>query len=88
VPPPLALPALWAAGTLDLLLGVLTLLPLGPRATRWLWAAQALLIGVYTLIITLRLPEYWLHPYGPLVKNLPILALLWLLAVLGGARRR
>ena len=33
-------------------------------------------------LITLFLPEYWLHPYGPISKNLPILAsiaLLWAL---------
>ncbi|HVF63461.1 MAG TPA: DoxX-like family protein, partial [Casimicrobiaceae bacterium] len=27
-------------------------------------------------------PEFWAHPYGPVLKNLPILALLVLLAVL------
>jgi hypothetical protein len=26
-----------------------------------------------------RLPEFWLHPYGPVLKNLPMLAALWLL---------
>jgi hypothetical protein len=28
----------------------------------------------YTAIITVALPEQWLHPYGPVVKNLPLLA--------------
>jgi hypothetical protein len=44
----------------------------------------------YTAIITLWLPEYWLHPYGPVLKNLPLLAVLWLLYALdreGGDRR-
>jgi hypothetical protein len=27
----------------------------------------------------LRLPELLLHPYGPLTKNLPMLAAIWLL---------
>jgi hypothetical protein len=36
----------------------------------------------YTAIITLRLPEFWLHPYGPVVKNLPFLVALWMLAML------
>ena len=26
-----------------------------------------------------RLPEFWLHPHGPMLKNLPMLALLLLL---------
>lgn len=76
VPPVLQAPALWAALLLDLVLGLLTLCsPAGRR----LWAAQAGLILFYTLVISLRLPEFWLHPYGPLSKNLPILALLTLL---------
>jgi hypothetical protein len=37
------------------------------------------LIVLYTLIITLRMPEFWLHPYGPLLKNLPMLATIYLL---------
>lgn len=75
--PDAALPlALYGAATLDLLLGVCILLP---RRGRWLWPAQAALVIGYTVIISIRLPEFWLHPYGPMVKNLPLLALLWLL---------
>jgi len=73
---------LYGAAVLDLLLGVLTLWPLQPRWRRRLWFAQIGLIVVYTLIISVRLPEFWLHPYGPLTKNLPMLALLALLLAL------
>jgi uncharacterized protein YbjT (DUF2867 family) len=66
-----------AAALLDLLLGLLTLWP-WPRP-RALWLAQVVLIVVYTVIVTLRLPEFWLHPFGPLSKNVPMLALLGLL---------
>jgi hypothetical protein len=72
--------ALYGAALLDLVLGVATLLP--PRGQRWrgwLYAAQAGLILVYTALITWRMPEFWAHPYGPLLKNLPMLALIaWL----------
>jgi hypothetical protein len=34
----------------------------------------------YTLIISLKLPEYWIHPYGPILKNIPMLCSLWVLA--------
>lgn len=68
--------ALYGAACLDIALGVLALMP---RRARWLWAAQAGLILAYTGIITWRLPEFWLHPYGPILKNVPLLALLWLL---------
>lgn len=82
VPPSLQPLMLHGAAGLDLLLGVLTLWPLRPRNRRRLWTAQALLIAFYTVLITWRLPEFWLHPYGPLSKNLPILAALALLAAL------
>jgi hypothetical protein len=71
----LALAALYGGATLDIVMGILTLATPGKR----LWQAQALIIIVYTLVITVWLAEFWLHPFGPILKNLPILALLWLL---------
>ena len=70
-------PALLAgAVVLDLALGVLTL---WPRRPRWLWTAQIALVLVYTAIITWALPALWLEPFGPVAKNVPILAMLLLL---------
>lgn len=66
---------LYAAALLDLGFGVATLLAPG----RWLWRLQMFLIAAYTVIITIFLPEYWLHPFGPVLKNIPILAVLLLL---------
>ena len=74
----LATLALYGAAVLDLLLGVLTLAA-PARWRRWVWIAQLALIGGYTVLITFFLPEYWLHPYGPISKNLPILAAILLL---------
>ena len=76
VPPELQLPMLYGAAGLDLLLGLGTLF-LARR--RWLWAGQLGLIGVYSVIIAFLLPEFLLHPFGPLTKNLPMLAAIWLL---------
>lgn len=67
--------ALYGAALLDGVFGVLSLV----RPRRWLWLMQIALIFGYTLLITLFLPEFWWHPYGPLLKNLPLLAALWLL---------
>jgi uncharacterized membrane protein YphA (DoxX/SURF4 family) len=67
---------LFGSAALDLLLGLLTLLPRRPRG---LWSAQIALVLVYTLIISFELPHLWLEPFGPIAKNLPILALLVLL---------
>jgi len=67
--------ALYLAATMDIVLGLLTLLV--PR--KGLWIFQATLIVAYTLVISICLPEFWLHPFGPVLKNLPILVLLGLL---------
>lgn len=75
----LAPPLLYSAAALDLLLGLATLLL---RKRHALWIAQTLLILGYTLLISIKLPEYWLHPYGPLIKNVPMLAAIYLLYAL------
>ncbi len=85
VPAQLAPLMLYGAATFDLLLGLGILLL--PRRRR-LWHAQLLLIGFYTVVIAWKLPEFLLHPYGPLTKNLPMLAAIWLLAELEEPDRR
>ena len=67
-----ALAALIGASAIDALLGLATLFTPGRR----LWWAQIGLIAGYSLIIVVALPEFLTHPFGPLIKNLPILALL------------
>lgn len=69
------LPLLYAAAGLDLALGVATLA--WPR--RLLWRVQAAVVLGYTAVISVFLPGLWLHPFGPVVKNLPILAVLAML---------
>ena len=59
-------------------MGILTLLKPG-QWQKWLWLIQAIIILTYTLIIIIALPEYATHPFGVLIKNIPILAILWLL---------
>lgn len=71
----LAKGALYTAAALDLALGVSMLRP----PPRWLLKLQAAVIIGYTAILTVALPEFWLHPFAPLLKNLPILAGLWIL---------
>jgi uncharacterized protein YbjT (DUF2867 family)/uncharacterized protein YjeT (DUF2065 family) len=78
--------ALYGAAALNLVLGIFTL-ACPARWRRLLWAAQLLLIGGYTVLISVFLPEYWLHPYGPISKNLPILAAIGMLWSLEPAHR-
>lgn len=66
-----AIVALYGAAAIDIALGVATLMP---RLRRWSYRLQILLIVFYTVVITVCLPEFWAHPYGPILKNLPLLA--------------
>ena len=73
IPAALAPWLLYGAASLDLLLGVAIVLA---RRRRWLWRLQIAIIVLYSGIITVALPQFWLHPFGPVTKNLPLLALL------------
>lgn len=72
---------LYGGALLDIVLGTLTLV----RPVQMLWRVQAGVILVYSAVITVWLPQYWLHPFGPVLKNLPILLLLWLLRRYGNS---
>lgn len=72
--------ALYGAAGLNAALGLGLLL--APRWRTGLYRAQIGLVLFYTAIISWALPEFWAHPYGPLLKNLPLLALLALLHAL------
>jgi hypothetical protein len=77
----LAKVALYSAAGLDLILGLLTLSARG-QLRRQVLGLQLLVMAGYTLMITLRLPEWWLHPYGPISKNLPMVLVIALLLAL------
>ncbi|WP_158746917.1 DoxX-like family protein [Acidisphaera sp. L21] len=67
----LALAATRAGALLDLGLG-LGLLP--RRHRRFVLAVQLALMATYTALASVALPSLWLDPFGPLLKNLAILA--------------
>lgn len=70
--------ALHAGIIVDAVMGVLTLLHLHAMQ-KWLWPAQGMVIITYSIIIAIYLPEYAWHPFGILIKNIPLLAMLWIL---------
>lgn len=59
-----------ATALLDLGLGLATLLK---WCLRIVLPVQLALIALFSLIIAITLPEFWVHPFGPLVKNGPLL---------------
>jgi hypothetical protein len=65
----------WAGAALDAVLGALLLFKPGRRV--YVFALLAML-GM-TLVATFMHPALWLHPLGPLTKNVPIAVVLWVL---------
>jgi hypothetical protein len=70
-----AVAALYTAVALDLAMGLACLF----RPSRLLWCLQAALVLGYSAIIAVALPAFLSHPFGPVLKNLPILAILLIL---------
>ncbi|MES2950935.1 MAG: DoxX-like family protein [Pseudomonadota bacterium] len=65
-----------AGAALDALLGVW--LWLRPSRPVYLLALAAMV--AMTLVATVLIPSLWLHPLGPISKNIPIAAVLWVLS--------
>ena len=61
---------LYTASGLNILLGITILFS---YRIVLLGMVQLLIITIYTVLISLFLPEYWLHPFGPLSKNIPLI---------------
>jgi hypothetical protein len=78
IPHTLAPFVLYTAALLDVCLGVALLFSFHIRSVVFLQIA--VMLG-YTAFITIGLPTLWLHPFGPISKNIPlIVATLMLLA--------
>lgn len=67
----LAEAALYGGGALDLMLGLLLLWRWRPA---WVGVGMLVLMLAYSLLAAGLPAEYWLHPFAPLLKNLPIAA--------------
>ncbi len=76
-PAPWTKPALILAGALvDLVLG----LCLWGRPGRTIYHLALVVMLLMTMVATTIEPSLWLHPLGPLTKNIPVAALLLVLA--------
>jgi len=63
----------------DVMIGLLVLFRWRPAL---LASLQTVVVAGYTIVLSVLVPDLWLHPFGPLLKNLPILALIAVWAVL------
>lgn len=83
------LPAAWTEGNTSWLPSAIILAGAATDAVLGLWlalrpgrkayGAALLMMLAMTLLATAIHPAWWLHPFGPLTKNLPIAAILWVL---------
>lgn len=80
-----ALPSLciWTSCLLDVAIGAALL---GRLWRRWIAIWQIAVVMVYTLIVTIADPSLWLAPFGPLLKNIPFLVAILVLAALESDR--
>jgi nucleoside-diphosphate-sugar epimerase len=76
---PWDLPLLYLASTLDIVLGVLIII--GFRL-RLLLYFSIVVIVVYTLLLSFLAPHHWLHPFGPVLKNIPLIITIFILSKL------
>jgi len=65
-----------AGSFLDMVIGIWALTT---YELKWCYRIQIAVIVSYSILLSIVEPSYWLHPFGPLTKNLPILALLFVL---------
>ena len=66
-----------ASCLLDLGMGIASCI----YARSFLWWSQFLLVAAYTVVISFMLPEFLVHPFGPITKNICVLACLAVLAL-------
>lgn len=83
LPPALATVTAIATSLLDLVIAALLAVNWRPRLTGLL---QLVVIAGYTAVLTLAAPALWADPFGPLLKNLPILVLVLVQMVLAEER--
>jgi branched-subunit amino acid ABC-type transport system permease component len=71
---------LWFVGAclFDLLMGVASVI----FTSRLLWQSQIIAVIFYTFAIAIFLPEFLSHPFGPITKNLAVVACLTYLVIM------
>lgn len=73
----------WGTSGWNILLGLVLLTPL---RTGLLTGLQLLTVLVYTIALSIAHPQLWMDPFGPLLKNIPILLLVGIWAMFRSRR--
>lgn len=83
VPAVLAPALVYGASVVDIVVGAALLLRIG---VRWCGIVMLCSLLAYTLFLGIAVPQLWLAPFGPLLKNLPLVPAVLALLVLEGGR--
>ena len=70
--------SVYAGGALDIVLGLWLLTSV---KTKLCCIVQVAVIALYTVILTFIDASFWLHPFGPITKNIPIIVLILLIMI-------
>ncbi len=46
---------------------------------RLCFITQVVIVIIFSILLSVLEPSYWLHPFGPLTKNIPIISLVYIL---------
>lgn len=68
--------SIYSGGALDIILGLWLL---SGKQLKLCCLTQITVITIYTLLLTFIDASFWLHPFGPITKNLPIIVLILML---------
>lgn len=60
----------------DILIGLWVL---SNKFQRFCFYVQVGIILTFTVLLTVISPVFWLHPFGPVTKNIPIIVLIWII---------
>ena len=72
----LATLSIMSGSVLDVVIGIWLLTG---KYLKGCYLVQMIMIALYTLLLTVIDPSFWLHPFGPLTKNIPLLVLIYYL---------
>ena len=70
--------SVYAGGALDIVLGLWLLTSV---KTKLCCIVQVAVITLYTIILTVVDVSFWLHPFGPITKNFPIIVLIYFIYI-------
>ncbi len=66
--------AIVSASVLDIAIGIWLLIG---RNLQGCYLLQLLVITVYTILLSVIDASFWLHPFGPLTKNIPLMIMIY-----------